>query len=81
MRSPSPDDICGLCDEFDVDQAAPECAEKGQGLCLARDEASRLHLNVDWNGQTCVLFRLDQPNLRQRRQFVEVQRRSKTCFD
>lgn len=23
MRSPNPDHICGLCDEFDLDQAGP----------------------------------------------------------
>jgi hypothetical protein len=75
-RSGDQNDICGLCDEFDLDQAAPERTALGQGRCLARDEASRLHPHVDWNGRTCVLFRLDRPNLQQRRQFVEVQRRA-----
>lgn len=76
MRSPNPDHICGLCDEFDVDQAGPELAAQGMGRCLLRDEQCRLDLHVAWNGWPCVGFRLDRPNLRRRRQFVEVHRRA-----
>jgi hypothetical protein len=76
MRSQRTDDICGLCDEFDVDQAAPDCAAQGQGRCLVRTVESRLALHVDWNGWPCVSFRLDRPNLRQKQQFVTAQRRA-----
>lgn len=76
MRVLGPDDICGMCDEFDVDQAAPECAAQGMGRCLVRDARGPLHPHVAWDGGTCVSFRLDRPNLRRRRQFVEVQRRA-----
>lgn len=75
-RELGPDDICGLCDEFDVDQAPPECAAKGMGRCLVHDAAGPLELYVPWDGRTCVSFRLDRPNLRRKRQFVEVQRRA-----
>ncbi len=77
MRSQNPDHICGLCDEFDVDQAAPECAKQGMGRCLVRDASGPLHLHVDWSDGGCVSFRLDRPNLRRKRQFVEVQRRAR----
>nr|WP_314540094.1 hypothetical protein [uncultured Massilia sp.] len=76
MRSPNPDHICGLCDEFDVDQAAPGCAAKGEARCLARTEASMLNLHVPWDGWPCVSFRLDWPNIRRKRQFITVQRRA-----
>jgi len=76
MRSPNPDHICGLCDEFDVDQAAPECAAQGMGRCLVRTESSMLDLHVDWDGYACISFRLDRPNLRRRREFVAAQRRA-----
>jgi hypothetical protein len=78
MRSPSPDDICGLCDEFDATQAAADGAEQGMGRCWVRDVSSPLDLHVPWNGSTCVSFRLDRQNLRCRRQFVEVCRRAMT---
>jgi len=74
MRGPNPDHICGLCDEFDVDQAAPECAAQGMGRCQVRDEHSRLSLHVEWDGRACISFRLDRPNLRRRRQFIDLQR-------
>lgn len=74
MRSPNPDHICGLCDEFDVAQAAPECAAQGMGRCLVRDERGPLTLHVPWDGRSCISFRLDRPNLRRRRQFVDAQR-------
>lgn len=77
MRSQNPDHICGLCDEFDVEQATPECAARGMGRCLVRDPRGPLHLHVDWGDGGCVSFRLDRTNLRQRRQFVEVQRRAR----
>lgn len=75
-RELGPDDICGLCDEFDANQAAPECAAVGMGRCLVHDEAGPLELHVPWDGRTCVSFRLDRPNLPRKRQFVEVQRRA-----
>jgi hypothetical protein len=77
MRSPNPDHICGLCDEFDVDQAGPELAAQGMGRCLVRDERGPLHLHVAWDGWTCVSFRLDVPSLRRRQQFALAQRRAR----
>jgi hypothetical protein len=76
MRGPGPDDICALCDEYSVRQAAPEQAARGMGRCLVRDESGPLHLHVEWNGRTCVSFRLDRPNLATRRQYVALQRRA-----
>lgn len=75
-RSRDAGEICGLCDEFDVDQATSDCAAQGMGRCMVRDARGPLHLHVAWDGDTCVSFRLDRPNLRDRRQFVEVQRRA-----
>lgn len=76
MHRQNADYICGLCDEFDVDQAAPACAALGQGLCL-KAEQGKSFVHVAWDGNTCVSFRLDRPNLRRRRQFVAVQRRAR----
>lgn len=81
MRGPNPDHICGLCDEFDVDQAAPECAAKGMGRCIGRTPESMLDPHVAWDGWPCVSFRLDYPNLRRKRQFVTAQRRAKEPVD
>ena len=33
MRALNPDHICDLCDEFDVDQAAPGYTQVDMGLC------------------------------------------------
>lgn len=68
-------EICALCDEFDVDHAAPDCAARGMGLCL-KAEQGKPRVHVAWDGRTCVSFRLDKPNLQRRRQFVAVQRRA-----
>jgi hypothetical protein len=76
MRGPNADHICGLCDEFDVDQAAPELAAQGMGRCLVRDERGQLALHVACGDCSCVSFRLDLPNLRRRRQFIAVHRRA-----
>jgi hypothetical protein len=77
MRSPNPDHICGLCDEFDVDRAAPECAARGMGYCIAHGEDGYPEPHVQWDGMACITFRLDRPNLRRRRQFIDVQRRAR----
>jgi hypothetical protein len=74
MRCSNPDHICGLCDEFDVDQAAPECAEKGMGLCLVAEQGKPF-VHVSWDSRPCVSFRLERVNLAKRRQEVELQRR------
>lgn len=76
-RSRDTGNVCGLCDEFDVDQAAPEQVAQGRGRCLVRDERSRLALHVDWDGSSCVSFRLDRANLREKKRFVEAQRRAR----
>lgn len=75
MRTRDPDAICGLCDEFDVDQAAPELSARGMARCLARDECGSLTAHVEWSESACVSFRLGRQNLRERRQFIAVQRR------
>lgn len=75
-RELGPDDICGLCDEFDVDQAASACAAQGMGRCLVRNATGPLDLHVPWDGRTCVSFRLDRLNLRRKKQYVEVMKRS-----
>ena len=76
MRGPNPDHICGLCDEFDVDQATPELAERGVGLCRVRAERGQLAAHVGCDERLCVSFRLDRPNLRRRRKFVDAHRRA-----
>jgi hypothetical protein len=76
MRSRDPDYICGLCDEFDVDQVAPELAAEGMGRCHVRDERGALALHVACGDGSCVSFRLDRPNLRRRRQFIDAHRRA-----
>lgn len=84
MRGPNPDHICGLCDEFDVDQVAPEFVELGMALCRVRAEQAApavLAVHVAWDCGACVSFRLDRPNLRSKRQFVEVQRRAQQNED
>ena len=81
MRGPKPDHICGLCDEFDVDQAAPECAAQGMGRCIGRTPESMLDPHVPWNGWPCVSFRLDRQNLRRKRQFITLQRRAREPAD
>ena len=68
------DQICALCDEFSVKQAPSEYAALGMGRCLARHDHAHLSVYVAWNGETCVSFRLDRPNLAKRRQYVEVRR-------
>ena len=75
MRSRDADYVCGLCDEFDVDQVAPELAAEGMGRCSVRDERGPLALDVACVDGSCVSFRLDRLNLRRRRQFVEAHRR------
>lgn len=75
MRSRDADLICGLCDEFDVDQAAPELAAEGMGRCQVRDERGPLAVHVGCGDGSCVSFRLDRPNLRRRRQFTDAHRR------
>jgi len=76
MRSRDADSICGLCDEFDVDQATPEQAALGMGRCLVRAERGSLALHVACDDSSCVSFRLDRPNLRRRRTFVDAHRRA-----
>lgn len=76
MRGSNPDHICGLCDEFDVDQAEPEQAAQGMGRCLVRDARGSLSHHVAWSDGKCVSFRLDRPNLRRRRNFVDAHRRA-----
>jgi hypothetical protein len=78
VRSPSPDDICGLCDEFDVEQAAPECAALGMGRCLGREDHGFLTVHVAWDSRTCVSFRLDRANLQRKRIFIIAQRGCKS---
>jgi hypothetical protein len=75
MRSRDADYMCGLCDEFDVDQAAPELTAQGMGRCLVRDERGPLDLHVACGDGSCVSFRLDRDNQRRRRQFIDAHRR------
>lgn len=81
MRSPNPDHICGLCDEFDADRADLEYAECGMGRCQVHAEGGVLAVHVAWDGRPCVSFRLDRPNLRAKREFVAVQRRAHEGVD
>lgn len=76
MHSPNPDHICGLCDEFDVGQAAPEYAALGMARCMVQSENPPLSAHVSWDGSACVSFRLDRTDLHAKRQFVEAQRRA-----
>jgi hypothetical protein len=46
MHSPNPDHICGLCDEFDVDQAGPDLSAQGMGRCQVRDERGPLYQHL-----------------------------------
>lgn len=78
MRTPGPDDICALCDEYSVKLAEPEYAAIGMGRCLVQAEQRFLSAHVAWDNKTCVSFRLDRPNLAARRQYVAVQRRAAT---
>lgn len=75
IRGRGLDDLCALCDEFSRKLAEPDQVEQGRGLCPVAEPGKPLR-HVDWDGDTCVSFRLDRPNLRRRRQFVEVQRRA-----
>lgn len=74
MRSRDADCVCGLCDEFDVGQVAPELAAEGMGRCHVRDERGPLALHVACGDGSCVSFRLDRLNLRRRRQFIDTYR-------
>lgn len=74
IRGPAPDDICAMCDEFSVKQAAPEMAELGMGRCRKHFEHGHgLDIHVGWNSRTCVSFRLDRGNIAARRQYVQMQ--------
>jgi hypothetical protein len=68
------DQICAMCDEYSVKQAAPEYAALGMGRCLARHDHGHLSVHVGWDCETCVSFRLDRSNLAKRRQYVATQR-------
>jgi hypothetical protein len=73
MRISNPDHICGLCDEFDVDQAAQDQAAQGMGLCQIAERGRPLrHVPCDSIG--CVSFRLDRKNLTVRRRHVKMHR-------
>jgi len=76
IRGRGADDICALCDEYSVKLADPEQAAQGRGLCQVAEPGRQLG-HVDWDGRTCVSFRLDWPNLAARRQYVAVQRRAR----
>jgi hypothetical protein len=76
IRGRGPDDICALCDEYSVKLADPEKAAQGRGQCQKAEQGKPL-AHVDWDGGTCVSFRLDWPNLAPRRQYVAVQRRAR----
>jgi len=64
-------EVCGLCDEFDVDQAAPDQAAQGMGLCQIAERGRPLR-NVPYDSIGCVSFRLDWKNLTVRRQHVRA---------
>jgi hypothetical protein len=68
------DQICAMCDEYSVKQAAPEYVALGMGRCLARHDHGHLSVHVGWDCETCVSFRLDRANLAKRRQYVQIQR-------
>jgi hypothetical protein len=74
IRGASPDDICALCDEYSVKQAAPEYAAIGMGLCPVKRDNPPLSAHVSWDAPACVSFRLDRVNVVARRQYVQVQR-------
>lgn len=74
IRSPNPDDICAMCDEWTRKGVDPDIASIGMGRCLARSESERLNLHVGWNAQTCVSYRLDRSNIAKRRQYVQQQK-------
>lgn len=70
IRRTGPDDICAMCDEFSLRGADP--AKPGTGVCQVAEAGRPLH-QVEWNGHTCVSFRLDRPNIEKRRQYVAQQ--------
>lgn len=72
-RPTTPDDICALCNEYSIREAAPEYAALGMGRCLARTTRF-LSAHVAWDEKPCVSYRLDRPNIVKRRQYVQVQR-------
>jgi len=74
MSTQDKGDICALCDEWSLKQAAPEYAAIGMGRCLARHDHGHLSVHVGWDSETCVSFRIDRTNLAKRRQYVEIQR-------
>jgi len=76
IRGRGPDDICALCDEYSVKLADPEQAAQGRGQCQIPARGRQLQ-HVEWDGETCVSYRLDWPNLAPRRQYVAVQRRAR----
>jgi len=76
IRGRGGDDICALCDEYSVKLAEPEQAAHGRGQCQKAEQWKAL-VHVDWDGRTCVSFRLDWPQLAARRQYVAVQRRAR----
>lgn len=69
-----PNQICALCDEYSVKQAAPEFAELGMGRCLARHESGVLSIHVSWDAPFCVSFRQDRANIVARQQYIQVQK-------
>jgi len=70
-RISNPDHICGLCDEFDVEQAAPAHAAQGMGLCQIAERGRPLrHVPCDSIG--CVSFRFDRKNITVRRRHVQA---------
>jgi hypothetical protein len=76
IRGRSPDHICALCDEYSVKQADP-AAGTGMGRCMVRT-GGHLSQHVEWNGSTCVSFRIDRKNLAARRQYVTMQQQKET---
>lgn len=66
-RTRTPEDICAYCDEYL--KAPPEYAELGMGRCAAHTDGV-LSAYVEWNGRTCVSYRVDKLYLAQRREYV-----------
>lgn len=70
-----PDDICAMCDEFSLRGADP--AKPGTGVCQVAETGRPLR-HIEWNGRTCVSFRLDRANIELRRQYVQTQQEKET---
>lgn len=78
MRTPSPDEICGLCVDFTRKDAEPQYAELGMGRCHGYDQDENTPVRyVGWD-HTCVLFAKDKANASACRQFVLKQRAKET---